>query len=140
MGVEQAGLDVDRHIGLRLRQRRLTDGMDEMRLAERLDVTLTQLRFFEKGLKRIPPAKLIAAAEAFKVSIGWFFEDAPAAAAHKPISGVNAEIVRFLSMPEAYPLISAFNALHKKEDRQSVVDAARGAALQSASDASVSAA
>ncbi len=68
---------IDRHIGQRLREQRLSHGLSESDLADRLAITTTQLQLFEYGLKRIPPHHLIRTAEIFGVSIGTFIEDAP---------------------------------------------------------------
>ena len=129
---------VERHIGQRLRQQREAQGLSEDELAERLGISSAALKMFEEGLKRIPPQRLIQAAEIFKVSIGWFFEDAPLPLVVPVASKANAEIVRFLSMPEAYALVSAFVAINNADRRRNVVEYARlvekATKLQSESD------
>lgn len=129
---------VERHIGQRLRQQRESHGLSQEELSDRLGVSVAALNLFEEGIKRIPPQRLILAAEIFKVSIGWFFEDAPLPLVTPEASRTSAEIVRFLSMPESYALVSAFVAIASSDRRRNIVEYARlvekATRLQTASD------
>ncbi len=77
---------------------------------------------FESGEKRIPPRRLIEAADLFKVTIGYFFEGAPVAAPPQNAALMNQDLVRFLAMPESYALVKAFVAIPDQVRRQGVVD------------------
>ncbi len=117
----EAGSDVDCYIGQRLREQRQLHGLLEPQLAARLGINVSQLLLFEDGRKRIPAPLLIKAAELFRVSVGWFFESAPAFAPVDGLMPVNADIARFLALPEAYPLMKAFLSLGSAAAREAAV-------------------
>ncbi len=117
----EAGSDVDCYIGQRLRQQRQLHGLLEPQLAARLGINVSQLLLFEDGRKRIPAPLLIKAAELFRVSVGWFFESAPAFA---PVDGLMPSmptLPAFSALPEAYPLMKAFLSLGSAAAREAAV-------------------
>ena len=65
---------VDRHIGLRLRSRRLALQMTQTDLADALGVTFQQVQKYEKGSNRISASTLKEMAETLKVPVAYFFE------------------------------------------------------------------
>jgi transcriptional regulator with XRE-family HTH domain len=66
--------DADRHVGRRLRERRITLDLTQAELAERLSITFQQLAKYERGINRISAGRLWALARALGVEVGWFFE------------------------------------------------------------------
>ncbi|MEO1091662.1 MAG: helix-turn-helix transcriptional regulator [Pseudomonadota bacterium] len=76
---------VDRHVGRRLRMRRLLLGMSQERLGELLGLTFQQIQKYERGANRLGASRLFEAARALEVEVSFFFEelltgpDAPAA-------------------------------------------------------------
>ncbi len=123
---------VDRHIGQKLRQRREASGLTREELGEKIGISAAQVRLFEDGEKRIPPRRLIEAAELFKVSIDTFFQGAPETVSSPEVANISSDVMRFLSMPEAFALVSAFVALPHSSQRQAVVEYARTARNPSA--------
>jgi transcriptional regulator with XRE-family HTH domain len=89
--------EVDRHVGLRMRQRRIMLGLSQQQLAQLVGVTYQQAHKYERGLNRISAGRLFQLARVMQVSIGWFFEglaepedDAPPEA----VSRICLELVR----------------------------------------------
>ncbi len=119
--MERDEATVGSHLGRRLRERREARGMTRDQLAARLGTSPCEVAMFEDGTKRIPPRHLIQAAEALGASLQWFLEGAPSLGSGAPLGQVSRDLVRFLSMPESYQLISAFIAISNRERRQSVV-------------------
>ena len=117
--------DIQRHVGLRLSERRQASGMSQEELARRLGVTVAELDQFETGEKQIPPRRLILAAEALKISIGALLEGAPQPDCGQEFSDFTRELIRFLAIPESYALVSAFITIDDREQRQRLVDEAR---------------
>lgn len=72
-GTRSAG-DVDRHIGERLRQRRLERDMSQEILAERLGITFQQVQKYERGVNRISASRLFDIATVLELPIADFFE------------------------------------------------------------------
>jgi transcriptional regulator with XRE-family HTH domain len=64
----------DRHIGARVRERRITLGLTQQRLAELVGITYQQAHKYETGLNRVSAGRLHAIARALGVAPGYFFE------------------------------------------------------------------
>ncbi|WP_158287862.1 helix-turn-helix domain-containing protein [Falsiroseomonas bella] len=79
-----AGL-ADRHVGRRVRERRLQRGLSLAEMAAVLGVSAQQARKYEAGLNGIPAARLPVLAALLGVPAAWFFEELePAAAPYRP--------------------------------------------------------
>ena len=59
---------IDRHVGARLRMRRLMVGMSQGRLGESLEVTFQQIQKYEKGANRIGASRLQDIARVLQVA------------------------------------------------------------------------
>lgn len=66
--------DVDRFVGTRMRDRRVTLGLTQQQMAELIDVTYQQAHKYEKGINRVSAGRLYQLAKALKVDIGYFFD------------------------------------------------------------------
>jgi transcriptional regulator with XRE-family HTH domain len=66
--------DADRHVGARLRERRITLGLTQQQLAELVGITYQQAHKYETGINRISGGRLHALAQALGVEPGYFFE------------------------------------------------------------------
>ena len=75
----------DRHVGMRIRERRIMLGLSQQQLAAMIGVTYQQAHKYERGLNRISAGRLFDIAGVLSVPISWFFEGIPA-------DGVTAEM------------------------------------------------
>jgi transcriptional regulator with XRE-family HTH domain len=66
--------DIDRHVGARIRQRRIMLGLTQQRLAESIGVTYQQAHKYEKAMNRIAAGRLYHIAQALGVDVSYFFE------------------------------------------------------------------
>src|SRR4051794_19057954 len=66
--------DIDRHVGRRIRERRLLLGLTQMQLADLIGVTYQQAHKYEAGVNRVSAGRLGTIANALGVEPGWFFE------------------------------------------------------------------
>ena len=66
--------DMDRHVGLRVRECRIMAGLSQQKLAEMIGVTYQQAHKYERGLNRISAGRLFEIAQALAVEPSWFFE------------------------------------------------------------------
>src|SRR4051794_40341968 len=66
--------DADRHVGARVRERRIALGLTQQELAGLVGITYQQAHKYEKGLNRIAAGRLHALARALGVEPGYFFE------------------------------------------------------------------
>jgi transcriptional regulator with XRE-family HTH domain len=68
--------DIDRHVGARLRERRIMLGLSQQQLAELIGVTFQQAYKYERGINRVTSGRLYRIAQALDVDIGYFFDRA----------------------------------------------------------------
>ena len=66
--------DIDRHVGNRMRERRIMLGLTQQQMAELIGVTYQQAHKYEKGINRIAAGRLHSVARALGVEVGFFFE------------------------------------------------------------------
>ena len=66
--------DVDRHVGARMRQRRIMLGLTQQQMAELIGVTYQQAHKYEKGINRVAAGRLYSIAQALGAEVGYFFE------------------------------------------------------------------
>jgi transcriptional regulator with XRE-family HTH domain len=65
---------MDRHIGARVRERRVLMGLSQQQLARTLGMTYQQVHKYERGLNRISSGRLFELAQALVIEPAWFFE------------------------------------------------------------------
>jgi transcriptional regulator with XRE-family HTH domain len=66
--------DVDRHVGARMRERRIMLGLTQPELAELIGVTYQQAHKYEKGINRVAAGRLYNLARVLGVELNYFFE------------------------------------------------------------------
>lgn len=77
--------DLDRHIGARLRERRVLLGLTQRQLADCLELPAHQIQRYESGANRLYAGQLYLLAQTLDVDLAYFYEDlANAAAARLP--------------------------------------------------------
>ena len=64
----------DRHVGARMRERRIMLGLTQHQMAELIGVTYQQAHKYEKGINRVAAGRLYHIAQALGVEVGYFFE------------------------------------------------------------------
>jgi transcriptional regulator with XRE-family HTH domain len=68
---------VDKHVGERVRLRRIMLKMSQTELGGKIGVTFQQLQKYEKGANRIGASRLYQLAQILNVPPGFFFEGLP---------------------------------------------------------------
>ncbi len=111
---------IDRHIGGRVRARRIMLGMSQERLADALGLTFQQVQKYEKGVNRIGASRLLHIAGILDVGIEFFFEGLPGL---RPggFSG-DSIMAEFLTRSESDRLVRGFLRLKDDEARRKVAD------------------
>jgi transcriptional regulator with XRE-family HTH domain len=71
--------DIDRHVGDRIRMRRIMVGTSQDELGKKLGITFQQIQKYEKGANRISAGRLYRAAQILDVPVSFFFEGLPSA-------------------------------------------------------------
>lgn len=79
---KRAAQDIDKFIGGRIRVERITANMSQDTLGQTLGISFQQIQKYEKGVNRVPYARLRQIAELFGKPLAWF-SDEPATATGK---------------------------------------------------------
>ncbi len=67
----------NRHLGSKLRMRRLALGLTQTKVANAINVTFQQIQKYEKGTNGISSLRLMQLASFLKIPVIYFFEDYP---------------------------------------------------------------
>jgi transcriptional regulator with XRE-family HTH domain len=111
--------DTDRHIGARLRARRLSLGLTQQGLAELIGVTCQQAHKYEKGVNRIAGGRLYTIAQALGVEVGYFYD------------GIGAEPGAFAPTAQQRRLLElsrSFGAIASRRQQEALCSLARALA------------
>ena len=68
----------NRHLGSKLRMRRLALGLTQTKVAQAINVTFQQIQKYEKGTNGISSLRIMQLSNFLKVPVVYFFEDFPA--------------------------------------------------------------
>jgi transcriptional regulator with XRE-family HTH domain len=122
---------IDRHVGSRVRMRRVILGMSQEKLGEALGLTFQQVQKYEKGANRIGASRLQQISRTLDVPPAFFFEGAPSfetaandAHAHVGVAedSHSSYVADFLSTAEGLHLNMAFARIHDPKVRKRIVD------------------
>jgi transcriptional regulator with XRE-family HTH domain len=108
---------VDKHVGGRIRMRRMMLGMSQERLADGLGITFQQVHKYEAGRNRISTSRLQHISQILQVPVSFFFEGAPHGEA--PSRTYESE---FLATTDGLALIRAFMRIKQPWLRQRIVE------------------
>jgi transcriptional regulator with XRE-family HTH domain len=125
---------IDKHVGERVRMRRMLIGMSQERLGEHLGLTFQQVQKYEKGVNRIGASRLFDLAHVLGVPIQFFYENMPAsvsglvAAPGMAEPGSESYVADFLSSRDSVELNKAFARITDPRVRRSIVDMVKSVA------------
>lgn len=123
--MKKAPSAVDKHVGNRVRVRRIFVGMSQERLGDSLGVTFQQVQKYEKGTNRIGASRLQNIAKVLGVPVSYFFEGAPSEDGGVDGFAENAQTpyaFDILSTPEGIQLAKAFSQIEDARVRRRVVE------------------
>ena len=120
---------IDKHVGSRVRMRRVLLGMSQEKLGEALDLTFQQVQKYEKGTNRIGASRLQQISMTLNVPPAYFFDGAPSfeeGGPEHPQPGTAetgaAYVIDFLSTTEGLHLNRAFARIQDAKIRKRIVD------------------
>ena len=116
----------DKHVGSRVRMRRMMLGMSQEKLGDALSLTFQQVQKYEKGTNRIGASRLQQIAHFLQVPVAFFFEGAPELPAHSLGGAVDAPspayVSDFLATTDGLALTKAFMRIKDPKLRRRIVD------------------
>lgn len=112
---------VDRHVGNRVRMRRLMLRVSQTRLGDALGVTFQQIQKYEKGKNRISASRLQRISDVLKVPVPFFFEGAPGSFSEGG-APLPEYVTGFLATTDGVALARAFMQVKKPKLRRCITD------------------
>jgi transcriptional regulator with XRE-family HTH domain len=127
MLAKKAPNPTDKHVGSRVRMRRMMLGMSQEKLGDALDLTFQQVQKYEKGTNRIGASRLQQISHILQVPVSFFFEGAPAAQTIGRHEGMGvapspAYVSDFLATSDGLALTKAFMRIEDSKLRRRIVD------------------
>jgi transcriptional regulator with XRE-family HTH domain len=116
---------IDKHVGSRVRMRRVLVGLSQEKLGDSLGVTFQQVQKYEKGTNRIGASRLQQISKVLGVPVSFFFDDAPGEENKTDGFGEATSsdyVVDFLSTSEGIALNRAFLRVRDPRVRRRIVD------------------
>jgi len=116
---------IDKHVGARVRMRRMMISMSQEKLGEKLGITFQQIQKYEKGTNRIGASRLQQIANVLGVPVSFFFEGAPVPDGSPggfSESASPAYVSDFLATSDGLALTKAFMKVADSKVRRRIVD------------------
>jgi transcriptional regulator with XRE-family HTH domain len=115
----------DKHVGSRVRMRRMMLSMSQEKLGDGLGLTFQQVQKYEKGTNRIGASRLQQISHILQVPVAFFFEGAP-----DPTGGRGSfkdapsptYVADFLATSDGLALTKAFMLIPDAKLRRRIVD------------------
>jgi transcriptional regulator with XRE-family HTH domain len=125
MRKQTSGHPIDKHVGTRVRMRRMMLHRSQTELANALGLTFQQVQKYETGTNRISASRLMQIGNFLQVPVTFFFEDNFHAT---PISGragngsnAHDEIGAFMATREGLALAKSFMRISNRQMRRQIV-------------------
>jgi transcriptional regulator with XRE-family HTH domain len=115
---------VDKHVGSRVRMRRLMLEMSQEKLGEALGLTFQQIQKYEKGTNRIGASRIQQISSILQIPVSFLFEGAPDSlvSAEGFTDASPSYVADFLATSEGLALTRAFTRIADAKLRRSIVD------------------
>ena len=116
---------IDKHVGSRVRMRRMMLSMSQEKLGGALGLTFQQVQKYEKGTNRIGASRLQQISHILQVPVAFFFEGAPNI--HPQSDGMSEApsptyVSDFLATSDGLALTKAFMEIKEPKLRRRIVD------------------
>ena len=112
---------IDKHVGSRVRMRRLMLSMSQEKLGDAIGLTFQQVQKYEKGTNRMGSSRLQQIANALQVPVTFFFEGAPGQSKLDGKAQSPAFVSDFLATSDGLALTKAFMQIKDGKLRRSIV-------------------
>jgi transcriptional regulator with XRE-family HTH domain len=125
MAAKKAPNPIDKHVGSRVRMRRMMLSMSQEKLGDALGLTFQQVQKYEKGTNRIGASRLQQISQILQVPVAFFFEGAPTL--HSGSNTIKdapspAYVADFLASTDGLALTKAFMRIKQPKLRRRIVD------------------
>jgi transcriptional regulator with XRE-family HTH domain len=114
----------DKHVGARVRTRRMMLSMSQEKLGEALGLTFQHVQKYEKGTNRISASRLQHISHILQVSVSFFFDGAPTLPGAGITNGAAPSpryVNDFLATSDGLALTKAFMRIKEPKLRRHIV-------------------
>jgi transcriptional regulator with XRE-family HTH domain len=127
MIAKKAPNPTDKHVGSRVRMRRMMLSMSQEKLGDALGLTFQQVQKYEKGTNRIGASRLQQISHILQVPVAFFFEGAPSVSPGVRVEGMGeapspAYVSDFLATSDGLALTKAFMRIGDSKLKRRIVD------------------
>jgi transcriptional regulator with XRE-family HTH domain len=117
---------IDKHVGSRVRMRRMMVGMSQEKLGDALGLTFQQVQKYEKGTNRIGASRIQQISHILQVPVAFFFEGAPPPS-DQPVEAMNGApspsyVSDFLASTDGLALTKSFTRIKDPKLRRRIVE------------------
>jgi transcriptional regulator with XRE-family HTH domain len=112
----RGAVDLNRHLGTRIRERRWMLGLTMEQMSELVGVSSSQVWKYETGINRISPGRLNQISQALGVDIGYFFEGLQSVD-RPPMATAEARVL--------LELARNFSSIRRRKEREEVLAVTR---------------
>ncbi len=113
---------IDKHVGSRVRMRRMMLSMSQEKLADAIGLTFQQVQKYEKGTNRMGSSRLQQIANTLQVPVTFFFEGAPGQSKLDGSAPSPAYVSEFLATTDGLALTKAFMQIKDAKLRRRIVN------------------
>lgn len=124
MLAKKAPNPTDKHVGSRVRMRRMMLDMSQTELGNSIGLTFQQVQKYEKGTNRIGAGRLQQIAHILRVPVSFFFEGSPSeagAAGQIEQAPLPSYVTDFLATSDGLALTKAFMQIKDVNLRRRIV-------------------
>jgi transcriptional regulator with XRE-family HTH domain len=125
MMLKKAPNPIDRHVGSRVRMRRMMLSMSQEKLGDALGLTFQQVQKYEKGTNRIGASRLQQISHILQVPVSFFFDGAPTSNPDPDLADKSSSPVflsEFLATSEGLALTKAFVRIKEPKLRRCIIN------------------
>jgi transcriptional regulator with XRE-family HTH domain len=116
---------IDKHVGSRVRMRRMMLSMSQEKLGDALGLTFQQVQKYEKGTNRIGASRLQQISHILQVPVSFFFEGVAASStSHPKVDSTLVGVNEFLTTSDGLALVKAFSQIENSKLRRRIAELA----------------
>jgi transcriptional regulator with XRE-family HTH domain len=132
MPPKKAPNPLDKHVGSRMRMRRMMLGISQEKLGKEPGLTFQQVQKYEKGVNRLGASRLQQISQILQVPVEFFFEGIPdTVQMSKSDIRSLADMNDFISSPDGLRLVTAFMRIENTDLRRLIVGSVQEIAADS---------
>jgi len=97
----------NKHLGSKLRMRRLSLGLTQTKVAQAINVTFQQIQKYEKGTNGISSLRIMQLSNFLKVPVVYFFEDFPAYSEANKNEEISEDMYNYSFLAKLFSTLSS---------------------------------